>query len=104
MGLLSLDQAWARCRNLSAHCVIGALAFLPEPFGATRIVGADARPLRDGAPNLFAVAEGSAHLPGGGTILCRGLEVADHRIQARNHPAAVGKIGPLNLRERGRRR
>src|SRR3546814_8661410 len=51
-------------RSLLAHRVVGALALLPEPLGALRIVGADARPVCDGAPDLPAVAERPVDLPG----------------------------------------
>src|SRR3546814_10996895 len=51
-------------RSLLAHRVVGALALLPEPLGALRIGGADARPVCDGAPGRPAVYEHIGKAPG----------------------------------------
>src|SRR3546814_10151454 len=72
-------------RSLLAHRVVGALALLPEPLGALRIVGADARPVCDGAPDLPAVAERPVDLPGRSIVRRCRLKVADHGIEARDH-------------------
>src|SRR3546814_20149312 len=71
-------------RSLLAHRVVGALALLPEPLGALRIVGADARPVCDGAPDLPAVAERPVDLPGRSIVRRCRLTVADPGIEARD--------------------
>src|SRR3546814_2449475 len=89
-------------RSLLAHRFVGALALLPEPLGALRIVGADARPVCDGAPDLPAVAERPVDLPGRSIVRRCRLKVADHGIEARDHFLADREVRSLDLGQRCR--